>query len=174
MWYTAVIMVCFLIGLFFIKLGLLGEPGEEGRKQVFIIAIVFFAITIIMIVMCAIPVQTELASEEIIYSSPLVSVNDISKEGVVLPDNIYVIETNNGEYIFYTLGYMGEKIKKNIAKEDVIFEAKNDVLPFVEAYKQTYISKNIFGDERVENIFDKYYLTIPENGIVSNSLLDLV
>ena len=69
---------------------------------------------------------------------------------------------------------MNTKLAGFIPKENVIIETNNDVIPFIEGYKETYISTNIFGDVYNEYTVEKYYLTIPENAIVTDSLLDLV
>ena len=69
---------------------------------------------------------------------------------------------------------MDQNLKQCVPKENVIIETNNDVIPFIEGYKETYISTNIFGDVYNEYTVEKYYLIIPENAIVTDSLSDLV
>lgn len=170
MWTTTTIIFTILFIAFIICVLI----GLDGHLYCLVASLIIFVIIIGMVFMLGLSVDTELSSKDMMYSSPLVSINDASKGDVIFSNNVYVVENNDGEYIFYTLGYMDQNLKQCVPKENVIIETNNDVIPFIEGYKETYISTNIFGDVYNEYTVEKYYLTIPENAIVTDSLLDLV
>ena len=170
MWTTTTIIFTIL----FIAVVVCLIIGFNGYWQWILAALVLLVLTLGMAFMLGISTDTELSSKDMMYSSPLVSINDASKGDVIFSNNVYVVENNDGEYIFYTLGYMDQNLKQCVPKENVIIETNNDVIPFIEGYKETYVSKNIFGDVYNEYTVEKYYLTIPKNAIVTDSLSDLV
>ena len=105
--------------------------------------------------------KNELREKNKMYSLPLVplvSINEKVSSDYTTSINIYVLENNNGEYIFYTVYHTNDHIKQTVKKDNVVITIDDSVKPFAKVYKETYSVQ-------------KYYLTIPNGSIISDRIL---
>ena len=121
--------------------------------------------------------KNELREKNKMYSLPLVplvSINEKVSSDYTIPINIYVLENNNGEYIFYTVYHTNDHIKQTVKKDNVVITINDSVKPFAKVYKETYNGKNLIGGVIETYTIEKYYLVIPNGGIIADSILGVL
>ena len=116
MWTTTTIIFTIL----FIAVVVCLIIGFNGYWQWIVAALILLVLIGGMVFMLGLSVDTELSSKDMMYSSPLVSINDASKGDVTLSNNVYVVENNDGEYIVEDC--KGKRTKDYIIKRKLMLQ----------------------------------------------------
>lgn len=148
------------------------EPGEKVARVLVVFVIMFLAVGTIYAFDTT--HEEELCEKVEMYSLPLVDINQKVSSGYTIPDNVYVLENSNGEYIFYTAYHTNEHTKRTVDKGNVVITIDDFNKPFAKVYKETYNGKNLIGGVIETYTIEKYYLVIPNGGIIADSILGVL
>ena len=165
----------FLIATIYFAFALCSDMLDGKEKFVrFLIVLAIMLVAVGAIYAFDTTHEEELCEKTEMYSLPLVGINQKVSSGYTIPDNVYVLENSNGEYIFYTTYHTNEHTKRTVDKDNVVITTNDSLKPFAKVYKETYNGKNLIGGVIETYTIEKYYLVIPNGGIISDSILGVL
>ena len=164
-------LIVIAVSIIYILVVIFSDSLNTKEKAIrFLISFVLVLLASSIFVISAGVYTYEQCDKTEIYSLPLLDISEKASNDYGISNNVYVLENFNGEYIFYTVYHTGEYVKRTVDKSNVIIAIDNSKKPFVEVYKETYNAKNLLGSTLDKQTIEKYYLTIPNGGIISDSI----